>query len=136
MPAAKSNTSSEAQIRALIDERVKAVRARDVNGTLANVIPDVLVFDVINPLQYSGSDNDRKRTEEWFSSFRGPIGFEVRDLGITVSDDVAFSHCLNRYSGSTVNGQLDMWVRVTTCYRKIDGKRMITHEHQSVPLVV
>jgi ketosteroid isomerase-like protein len=26
-----------------------------------------------------------------------------------------------------------MWVRATTCYRKIDGKWMITHEHQSVP---
>ena len=26
-----------------------------------------------------------------------------------------------------------MWVRATTCYRKIDGTWMITHEHQSVP---
>lgn len=136
MSTAKNNTSDEVQIRALIDDRVNAVHARDVNGTIENVSPDVLVFDVINTLQYSGLDEERKRAQEWFSSFHGPIGFEVRDLNIAVGDDVAFSHCLNRYSGSTNNGQLDMWVRVTTCYRKIDGKWMITHEHQSVPLVV
>jgi ketosteroid isomerase-like protein len=26
-----------------------------------------------------------------------------------------------------------MWVRATTCYRKIDGTWTITHEYQSVP---
>jgi ketosteroid isomerase-like protein len=26
-----------------------------------------------------------------------------------------------------------MWVRATTCYRKLDGMWTIVHEHQSVP---
>ena len=26
-----------------------------------------------------------------------------------------------------------MWIRATLCYRKIDGKWMVTHEHVSVP---
>jgi ketosteroid isomerase-like protein len=26
-----------------------------------------------------------------------------------------------------------MWVRATTCYRKVDGAWKIVHEHQSVP---
>jgi hypothetical protein len=29
-----------------------------------------------------------------------------------------------------------MWWRATVCYRKIDGKWMITHEHASVPFNV
>ena len=27
----------------------------------------------------------------------------------------------------------DAWVRSTVCYRKIDGKWMVAHEHVSVP---
>ncbi|MFL5666578.1 MAG: YybH family protein [Ktedonobacteraceae bacterium] len=137
MTTAKSKASDEAQIRALIEARVKAVRAKDVSGAMASITPDMLSFDVVNPLYYRGSDAERKRAQEWFSSFQGPIGYEIRDLFISTGDDVAFSHCLNRYSGTTIDGgELGMWVRATTCYRKIDGKWMITHEHQSVPFDV
>ncbi len=137
MTTAESKASDEAQIRMLIEARVEATRNKDINGALASITPDVVVFDVVNPLHFRGSDAERKRAQEWFSSFRGPIGYEIRDLVIVTGDDVAFSHCLNRYSGTTTSGgELGMWVRVTTCYRKIDGKWMITHEHQSVPFDV
>jgi len=47
---------------------------------------------------------------------------------------VAFCHSLNRISGKRTNGEeSDVWVRATVCYRKIDGKWMIVHEHFSVP---
>lgn len=125
---------AEAQIRWLIDDRVKAVRTRDLNGATSNIAPDLRSFDVVNPLQRIGSDGSRRRAAEWFSSFRGPIGYEIRDLSIAAGDDVAFSHSLNRYSGTKIDGgKIDMWVRATVCYRKIDGKWTITHEHQSVP---
>jgi ketosteroid isomerase-like protein len=134
MTTAKSKASDEAQIRALIEARVRAVNAKDVDGAIEGSTPDILIFDVVNPLRSRGSDAERKRTQEWFSSFHGPIGYEISDLVIAAGDDVAFSHCLNRYSGTTIDGgELGMWVRATTCYRKIDGEWMITHEHQSVP---
>jgi hypothetical protein len=31
------------------------------------------------------------------------------------------------------SGETDVWVRVTACRRKINGKGLITHEHVSVP---
>jgi ketosteroid isomerase-like protein len=125
---------AEAEIRALIDKRVKAVRAKDVESSTASLALDVLLFDVVDPLQYRGSDAVRKRLAEWFASFEGPIGHEVSDLSIAASDDVAFSHGLNRVIGARIGGgKLDMWWRATVCYRKIDGSWMITHEHASVP---
>ena|SRR5579859_2081459 len=134
MTNAKSKATDEAQIRDLIEARVKAVHIKDVNGSMESITPDILLFDVVNPLHRRGSDAERKRTQEWFSSFQGPIGYKIHDLFIATGNDVAFSHCLNRYSGTTTDGgELGMWVRATTCYRKIDGKWMITHEHQSVP---
>ena len=137
MTTASSKATDEAQIRKLIDDRVKAVRARDIDGAMSNISPDIVSFDVVNPLQHVGSDALRKRAEEWFSSFQGPIGFEVRDLRITTSDDVAFSHGLSHVSATRTDGvKLDMWWRATVCYRKIDGKWMVTHEHNSVPFDV
>jgi hypothetical protein len=47
LPAA----SLDAAIRALIDDQIKAVRAKDVSGLLAGYAPDVLVFDLVDPLQ-------------------------------------------------------------------------------------
>lgn len=137
MTTQNSIAIDEAQIRALIEDRVKAVRAKDINGVMSNHAPDILSFDVVNPLQYTGSNTVRERAEEWFSWYQGPIGYEVRDLSITTGDDVAFCHYLYRVSGTTTEGgKVDMWVRATVCYRKIDGTWMITHEHNSVPFDV
>ena len=50
MTTEKSNTNNEAQIRTIIEERVKAVGNKDINGLLSNHAADILSFDIINPL--------------------------------------------------------------------------------------
>jgi uncharacterized protein (TIGR02246 family) len=134
MTTESRRAANETQIRVLTDERTKAVRAKDVLGASSGIAPDVLLFDVVNPLQHIGSDASRNRAEEWFASFQGPIGYEIRDLDITAGDDVAFSHGISHVSATkTDGGKIDMWWRTTLCFRKIDGKWMVTHEHNSVP---
>ena len=134
---ADSKTTDEAQLRALIDNRAKAVRDKNVDEAISRVAPDILSFDVVNPFQQMGSDASKRRAEDWFSSFEGPIGYEIRDLSITAGHDVAFSHGLSHVSATkTDGGQLDMWWRTTLCFRKIDEKWMVTHEHNSVPFDV
>ncbi len=131
---ANRKATDEARIRELIEDRAEAVRARNVEGTTANTAPDFVSFDVVNPLRRIGAGDSAKRAAEWFASFQGSIGYEIRDLSIAAGEDVAFSHCLNRFSGTTVGGgNIDMWVRATHCYRKVDGNWTLVHEHQSVP---
>lgn len=126
--------TDENQIRAQIEQRVKAVSDKNIDLLLSNYATDVLSFDVVNQLQYVGSTAIRKRLEEWFASFQGSIGYEIGDLKITVGETVAFSHFLFRVSGMLVEGgEVGMWVRATVCFSKIDGQWMITHEHDSVP---
>jgi uncharacterized protein (TIGR02246 family) len=137
MTAGDGSTLAEAEIRALIEEQAKAIRAKDVGGSVSSYAADVLFFDVVNPLRSTGSDAVRKRLAEWFSSFRGPIGYDVRDLAIAAAGDVAFCHGLKRVRATTKTGQrLDMWWRATICYRKVDGAWRVTHEHASVPFNV
>jgi uncharacterized protein (TIGR02246 family) len=134
MTTENTKAIEETQIRLLIDNWTKALRAKDVSALMSNYTPDILVFDLAPPLQYVGTAAYRKNFEEWFASFRGPIGCEVSDLVITTGDDVAFSHSLNRIRGTRRNGEeTDVWVRATVCYRKLDGKWFVAHEHISVP---
>ena len=135
--ATENKATDEVQIRRLIEDKINAVRARDIDGATSRYASDVLSFDVVNELQYIGSDAIRKRLAEWFSSFQGSIGFDIQDLSITSGGEVGFSHSLNHVSATTTRGgKLDMWWRETACYRKIDGKWIITHQHSSVPFDV
>jgi uncharacterized protein (TIGR02246 family) len=131
---AASNTIEESQIRVLIDDRVKAARAKDAVALVANHAPEVVTFDVVNPLQNIGADAIKQRAERWFASFQGPIEFEIQELCITRGEEVAFCHFLNGVRGTTTTGKkVDMWWRATMCCRKIDSKWTIVHEHDSVP---
>jgi ketosteroid isomerase-like protein len=67
--------------------------------------------------------------------YQRPIGYEIRDLEITVGDDVAFGHGLVRISGTLKNGNTTVrWLRATTCFRRIAGHWLIVHDQVSVPL--
>ncbi len=127
-------TTDEAQIRALIEDRIDATRSKDVERAGRHIWLNVSLFDVVGPLRHSGIKSLTKRAEEWFASLEGPIGFEIADLNVVVGGDTAFSHGLNHVHAATNAGdRLDMWWRCTACYQKIDGTWMLTHEHNSVP---
>lgn len=134
MSARIDRSSTEAEIRRLIERRLQAIRTKDAGAALACCAPDVLVFDLAPPLQYRGADVNRKSLEEWFTTFRGPVGYELRDLAITASDEVAVGHGLARITGARTDGtQTDVWVRTTMGLRKSAGAWTVTHEHVSVP---
>jgi PhnB protein len=134
MPGGHTNATSEAQVRAAIDGWARALRAKDVDGVMAHYAPDLVQFDMAPPLQYAGQNALKKGLEEWFSSWHGPIGYEIRDLRITASEDAAFSHSLSGLSGTRTSGEKsDVWFRHTLGFRKIGGDWKIAHAHESVP---
>jgi uncharacterized protein (TIGR02246 family) len=126
--------NEEKQIRNLIDSWVKALRAKDLHTLIPHYTPNVRLFDLAPPLQHVGAEVLRSGLEEWFTTFQGPIGYEINNLEISVGGEIAFSNSINQLSGKRTNGEeTDVWVRATICYRKIDGKWLISHEHVSVP---
>ncbi|NJL79787.1 MAG: SgcJ/EcaC family oxidoreductase [Richelia sp. RM2_1_2] len=135
MVAINNTTTDEAEIRQIIDNWVEFVRAKDIDGLMSHYVDDSVLFDIMPPLKHQGASAYRQLWEQCFPYFQGDIGYEIRDLNITVGSDVAFSHSLNRMSGTTTNGEeIDNWMRVTVCYQKIDGKWMVIHDHVSVPI--
>jgi uncharacterized protein (TIGR02246 family) len=125
----------EAEIRQRIDELAHAIRDHDLDGAMSMYAPDVVSFDIQPPLKHVGAQAKRKNWADAFATYERALGYEIRDLTITVGDDVAFAHSLNRISGTLKNGTtIAHWVRATTCFRKIDGNWLIAHDQVSVPV--
>src|SRR5436190_2552294 len=99
-----TDTESEAAIREVIERRVAATRIKDADGASEAFTDDVLTFDVVDPLQRVGNQSVKQRAREWFASFDGPVGYEVRDLTVRAGGDVGFAHCLYRVSGRLQSG--------------------------------
>lgn len=124
MTTENNQATDEARIRELIEERVGAIRAKDVDALMSNHAPDVVMFDALDPLRYVGSEAVRERAGQWLSRYQGPVGYEVRDLSVTAGEAVAYCHYLYRVAGTMTNGrEVDMWVRSTVCFRKV-GRRV------------
>ena len=118
-----------------IEEYAAAIRAKDLDGVMSIFSPDLVSFDLEPPLQHIGAEAKRKNWTSAFAAYEGPLGYEVHNLSVTVSEGVAFAHSLNRISGTLKNGNNSAyWIRWTPCFRKIDGNWLIVHDQVSVPL--
>lgn len=132
--ATTQRTTDEADIRQRIDNYVDAIRAMDLERVMAIFVPDLVSFDFEAPLRHLGAEAKRKNWATVFGMYQRPLGYEVRDLTIAVSGDVAFGHSLNRLSGTMKSGATNAtWVRWTIGLRKIDGTWFIVHDQVSVP---
>jgi uncharacterized protein (TIGR02246 family) len=124
-----------AEIRAGLEARAAAVRAKDVEALLAWYAPEVVTFDLVPPISNRGAGAVRERVAAWFSSFRTPIEYEVREVTVFVAGDVALDHHLTHVRGTGVSGaEIDMWFRETVGYRKVAGRWRVVHQHSSVPV--
>jgi ketosteroid isomerase-like protein len=125
----------EAEIRRQVDMIAQGLQAKDPGGLKNLYATDIVSFDIEPPLQSVGMEPKLKNWEPVFAFFES-VTYDVRELTLTVGDDVAFGHAFARLSGTLKDGTAmsGMWVRVTYCFRKIDGTWLITHDQVSVPL--
>jgi ketosteroid isomerase-like protein len=123
----------EAEIRELFETRTRALASKDAATLTAAIDAAVVVFDAVGPFVHRGPETTA-RQQEWLAAYRTGIGHEIRDLEITADSALAFCHFLVRISGTMLDGtEVGMWVRATTCLRKLDDGWKIVHEHASVP---
>ena len=125
---------AEALIRRRIQEAAKALNAKDIEGVMSLYAPDLVSFDIVGPLRYVGADNKRRAWQEAFAAYAGPFAYEVHDLNVTAHGELAFVHSLNHLNATLASGHsIDMWLRWTACWRRIDGVWLVVHDHVSVP---
>jgi ketosteroid isomerase-like protein len=131
----QTETTAVEQIRAVLDDLAAAITTKDAHRAVAHYAPDVVSFSLAPPLRVAGDEvTDPAGTEGWFVTWDGPIGYDISDRVIEVSGDVAFCHGLTHLTGTKTDGaQVDLWFRSTVGLRRVDGRWLISHEHDSTP---
>ena len=134
MSGREEEAVAEGLIRQRVEDCVKALCAKDINGVISLYAPNVVSFDIVPPLRYVGADNKRRAWQKAFAAYTGPFAYEVRDLNVTTHGELAFVHSLNHVNGTLASGHMtDLWLRWTACFRRIDGEWLVVHDHVSVP---
>jgi ketosteroid isomerase-like protein len=134
MSAGNHPSTDEIAIRDLVEHWAGAVRARNLNGILANHSPDILMFDVPPPLQSKGIEAYKKTWDLFFSWSRDFGVFDIIEMNIMAGKDVAFVTALMRCAGAEANGnKIELEFRLTIGLRKISGQWIVMHEHHSIP---
>ena len=124
----------ERTIRQLLEEWTRATRDDRRDDILRNHTDDVLIFDVLPPLMYDSAAVYRASWDEWHPDAQGAMQFELRDLQVTASTDVAFAYGLLECGGTLPDGRsFRDTVRATFCLRKVGGGWKVSHQHISKP---
>ena len=134
---ARAQTKDEQEIRALEDRFAAAFNAKDLDAIMKVYVPgnELFVFDVGVPRQHVGWEDYKKDWHDFLAMLPGPIKVTVSDLSVASDGKIGYGHCIQHVTGTMTDGTpMDMAVRVTDVYRKIDGKWLIVQEHVSVPI--
>ena len=108
---------------------------KDVNGIMAVYGPDLFVFDVAPPREYTSWDAYKKDWEDLFAAFPGSVTNTVSELNITVVGSVAYARSIDDGMLTAKDGsKTHLVVRATDVLRKSNGKWHIVLEHNSVPV--
>jgi uncharacterized protein (TIGR02246 family) len=130
----KEQAMAEALIRQRVEDWLKALNAKDIDGVMSLFAPNLVSFDIVPPLRYVGAENKRRAWQEAFAAYTGPFAYELHDLNVTTEGELAFVHSLNHVNATQPSGQItDFWLRWTACLRRIDGVWLVVHDHVSVP---
>ena len=127
-------TTSESEIRALLERRHTAHETKDLDLLMSFYTPGIVYYDAVAPLRFVGTEEVRRNFARWFDGYDGPLSLETHELTVVTDGDVAFAHMLHLDTGQRKGGlQAAIWVRETTCLRRAGGSWSITHEHVSIP---
>lgn len=123
------------QIHEVLEDWAKATRQNRKDEILKNHVPDLVIFDVLPPMKYESAESYRQSWDGWQPETQGEGQFELENLSVTASTDLAFAHCFIRCGGTMPDGySFQDLVRATFCLKKIDGAWKILHQHISKPI--
>jgi len=128
-------SADETQIRELIEARAAVLKTGAVDTIVSYYAPEVVQFSLAPPLQQSTDARNPEPLRQWLATFEAPPTREMTRLAISAGADVAFATSVDCLSATPkgMTESFSLWHRVTLGLRKIDGRWLITHEHESVP---
>jgi uncharacterized protein (TIGR02246 family) len=127
-------SADETAIRKWLDNWTKAFTLKDADRVMELYADDVIAYDVVPPLQYIGKEAYRADYQQFFAQYQSDLHVEFHDLHIGVNGDMGYAAGLELISGTLKDGQKsDVWIRITSLFRRVNGRWLNFHDHVSVP---
>ena len=122
--------SDETTIRAQIERWADSVKIKNMEGVVARHAADIRMFNVPEPPQSRGIGAYQDALQLYFDNAPTPAPYDLDELEITNSDNLAFAHGLLHCNGSGLYGEPEhLLVRLTVCLEKRHGEWIVVHEH-------
>jgi uncharacterized protein (TIGR02246 family) len=128
--ATESPEDSAAQVRAVHAQWFDRTAAKDLDGLMEHIAPDIVSYEQVAPLQYIGIDDVREVCRRGLESSSGRIDFDIPDLTVKADGDLAVAWGLDRIladGGETLS-------RGTRVFERRDGQWQLVHQHLSIPV--
>jgi uncharacterized protein (TIGR02246 family) len=132
-----ARADAAAEIRAAQQSIAAGAEARDLDAIMSNYLHSdkLYVFDVYPPRAYIGWNAFRKDWKNFLDAYKGSITYKIVDMDVDTDGKYGCVHVIEHAAGNDKNGtRMELNIRVTEIYQKIDGKWQIIHEHASVPV--
>jgi ketosteroid isomerase-like protein len=127
--------TAEQLITELLERWAKATSEDKKEEILPSHDEAAVIYDVLPPLSYQGTNEYKKSWGEWQPHFEIPSLFEIHDLKIYAGETHAFCHGFIRCGGTLPGGGIvEDDVRATFCLTFDAGAWRIMHQHISMPL--
>ena len=94
---ADAQSDDNAQINAIYQQFGTALRHKDVNAIMSLYVRGntLFVFDVSTPREHVGWQSYYDDWKGFFASVKGGLTFNISELNVTVSGDVAYTRSFN-----------------------------------------
>lgn len=122
--------AAAAEVRAMHEHWFARTAAKDLDGLMQHIAPDIVSYEQAGPLQYVGIDDVREVCRRGLHAVPGPIVFDIPELTLHTCGDLAVSWGLDRIAA----GGAESLSRATRIFQRRDGEWQMTHQHLSVPL--
>lgn len=133
--AGETASGAEREIRRLFTEWFDASQRKDLDASMAPIAVDVVSYEHGTPQAYHGIDAVREVCAAGFEYQEGDFRWDVPDLRVLVSGDLAVTWGLNRMHTLLPDGTVrEMWSRGTRVFQRRDGHWQMTHQHVSFPV--
>ena len=124
----------EQSVRAIHRGWFADTQAKNLDGIMSHIAPDVVSYEHEAPLKYLGVDRVREMCRSGLEQTTGDVTWTVPDLTVVARDDLAVAWGLNHMTAQAPDGTtLGDWSRGAHIFRRHRGEWVMVHQHVSYP---
>ena len=125
----RSDPADADAVRAVHERWFAATAAKDLDGIMESIAPDVVSYEHEAPLAYVGADEVREVCRRGLEAPAETVTLDIPDLTVLTDGDLAVAWGLNR----VVADGAETWSRGTRVFRRVKGEWVMSHQQVSFP---